>query len=217
MHALPGLAPAVTSRRPPRSPPPAPSPPPQDATSPEGPSQYSLELLHGSSSPQPVTAVAGCATTPVADDCQADGPAPASIQLRCLNGDRPCRVRVASYVSPCPGGPQPLALAAGEQAGTCPPPAQPGGLPAPPPLFPDGSSGGVSTTTWVIVGASAGAALLLGKQFKPAGMPVRLPQLVPTGLSAAQALGPSCAACAEDPPLPHALLPPVKQSSRSGA
>lgn len=136
----------------------------QDAASPEGPSEYVVELLSDAGSPQAAQAVAGCATTAVVDGCQSAGPAPASIRLRCNNQNRPCSVRVAAYMSPCPGGPQPQQLAepAGVQSAARPPPANLVGLPSPPPPI-DSSSGGVSSTTWVIVGVSAGAALLLGE------------------------------------------------------
>lgn len=159
----------------------------QDADSPQGPSQYELELWQEGSSGSDgqqraaVTSATGCATTPVVDSCPT--PAAVSILLRCLNADRPCRVRVAAYMSGCTGGPQPQAVAVGdssesdssESSGTTgaaaasPTPATASGSPS---TASSGSgsvnsggssSGGISSTTWIIIGVSVGSVLVAGR------------------------------------------------------
>lgn len=150
----------------------------QDAGSPEGPSQFELQLWDAAASSQASAAAssAGCATTPVLDFCQqSGGPANALVLLRCSNPPgRPCRVRVAAYTSACPGGPQPQAVAidaGGSGSSSAALDSGGGDLAAAPPTD-GGSSGGstaggssaVSPTVWVIAGVSVGAALLIGER-----------------------------------------------------
>ncbi len=163
---------------------------PQDAGS--GPSEYSLELWDATANSLAASATsagaAGCATTPVVDFCESSGgPAAVQVRLACLNTDgRPCKVRVAAFMSPCPGGPPPAAVpsvdggsgssgggTANEQPEATPQPAADvaAGDPA---AEADGiwgamkgsgskGSSGISTTTWIIIGVAAGAALLAGE------------------------------------------------------
>ena len=162
---------------------------PQDVDGSSGPSAYSLELWDASGGTLAAgTASAGaegCATTPVVDFCAAaGGPAAVQVRLACLNADgRPCRVRVAAFMSPCPGGPPPTAVAVGNGEGTNSGSSSSGGgdatagtaQPGDPAAEADGIRGavknlgskdgdGISTTTWIIVGAAAGAALIAGEE-----------------------------------------------------
>jgi hypothetical protein len=147
--------------------------------------EYAVEHVDSGSGALQAQAVAaaGCATTPVVDSCAAGGPAAVTIRLRCLSGTAPCRVRVAVYLSACPGGAQPQVVAVNGDNATAAAPQratqageQPGGPPLPAPVAAPTSSsdsdsmlGGVSATTWIIVGVSAAAVLALGGLWRQQG------------------------------------------------
>ena len=167
---------------------------PQDADGSSGPSEYSLELWDASSGTLAAGAAsagaAGCATTPVVDFCvAAGGPAAVQVWLACWTADgRPCSVRVAAFMSPCPGGPPPAAVAvdgnessgsgsssSGSSSGGGGNASEGTAQPGDPAAEADGIRGavknlgskdgsGISTTTWIIVGAAAGAAIIAGEE-----------------------------------------------------
>ena len=155
----------------------------QDASSPEGASQFDLQLWDATSNNQLAAALAsasGCATTPVVDPCQqSGGPADVQVRVRCANPPgRPCRVRVAAYASACPDGPPPQVAVVTDGGGgssggvgggstAAVDSSRPDQMTAQPPssssaVTSDGSSSGVSPTVWVVAGVSVGAALLIG-------------------------------------------------------
>lgn len=155
--------------------------------------EYALELWDAATGSRAAEAASagGCATTPVYDAC-ADGPAAVEVRLRCINGGgsggEPCQVRVAAYMSACPGGPQPQAVAldggsnsGGDSSSTGSGAADAETTPSPPPSNSpapgsssdtgsdssgdssgDDSFAGLKTTTWIAIGVGAAALLLVG-------------------------------------------------------